>query len=285
MKAQLPRSRILRPVLLPHVARVDTASGAELGNLLEEIDVRVEEERKAPCKRIDVHSGGHAGFHVGKAVGQRESQLLRRGRARLANVIARDRDRIPLRHFARAELDHVHDDAHVRTRRKNPLFLRDILFENIGLERSTQLRARNSLLLGSGDVLRQRDAGWAVDRHRGRDIAHVDAVEEHLHIGERIDRDAALSHFAAGLRRIGVVTHQRRHIEGDREAVLAVLEQKVIAFVGLGGRTESGKLTHRPEAVSITVGMDAARVRELAGPCEIFGKVEGGDVLRSVDDF
>ena len=177
------------------------------------------------------------------------------------------------------------DDAHVRTRGKDPLFLRDILFENIGLERSTQLRARNSLLLGSGDVLRQCDAGGAVDRHRGRDIAHVDAVEEHLHIGERIDRDAALSHLAARLRRIGVVTHQRRHIEGDREAVLAVLEQKVIALVGLGGRTESGKLTHRPEAVSIAVGMDAARVRELARPREIFGEVEARDILRSVDDF
>jgi hypothetical protein len=31
--------------------------------------------------------------------------------------------------------------------------------------------------------------------------------------------------------------------------------------------------------------MDAARVRELAWPGEVFGKIEAGDVLRSVDDL
>ena len=66
-------------------------------------------------------------------------------------------------------------------------------------------------------------AGRAVDRHRGGDVAHVDAVEEHFHVGQRVDRDAALADFAARLRRVGVVAHERRHVERDREPVLTLL--------------------------------------------------------------
>ena len=254
VEAQLPRARILRAVLLAHVARVDPARRAKLGDLFEEVDVRVEEERKARRERIDVHSGGHAGLDVRKAVGERERQLLRRRRTGLANVIAGDRDRVPLRHLARAELDHVDDDAHVRTRRKDPFLLRDVLFEDVGLNRAAELRARNALLLGGGDVLRERDAGRPVDRHRRRDLAHVDAVEEQLHVGERVDRDAALADLAARLRRVGVVPHQRRHVERHREAVLPVLEQEMIALVRLRGRAEAGELAHRPQPVAIAVG-------------------------------
>jgi hypothetical protein len=101
--------------------------------------------------------------------------------------------------------------------------LRDVLFEDVGLNRAAQARARNAFLLRSGDVLRERDARRTVDRHRSRDLAHVDAVEEHFHIGQRVDRDAALADFAARFRRVGVVSHQGRHVEGDREAVLALL--------------------------------------------------------------
>src|SRR5947199_46057 len=46
VEAQLPRPLVLRAVLLTHPARPDAASRAELGDLLEEVDVRVEEERK-----------------------------------------------------------------------------------------------------------------------------------------------------------------------------------------------------------------------------------------------
>ena len=100
-----------------------------------------------------------------------------------------------------------------------------------------------------------------------------------LHIGERVDRNAAFADFAARLRRIRVVAHQRRHIEGDREPVLALLEQKMISFVGLRRVAEPRKLTHRPQAVAIAVGMDAPRVWILAR----LGKIEPGSVLRAVE--
>jgi hypothetical protein len=61
--------------------------------------VRVEEERDLRHERVDVEPGVDAPLHVLEAVAQRERELLQRGRARLADVVAADRDRVPARHF------------------------------------------------------------------------------------------------------------------------------------------------------------------------------------------
>ena len=50
---------------------------------------------------VDVEPGVDAPLDVLDAVAQRERQFLQRRRARLADVIAADRDRVPLRHLAR----------------------------------------------------------------------------------------------------------------------------------------------------------------------------------------
>ena len=215
--------------------------------------MRIEKEREARRKSIDIETTRDRCFDVREAVSEGERELLRGGRTGFTNVIARDRDRVPLRHLGRAELDHVDDDAHVRSRRKDPLFLRDVLFENIRLNRSAEQLARDALLLGGGDVLRNRDCGRPIDRHRRGDVSHIDAVKERFHVAQRVDRDAALPDFAARLRRIGVIAHQRRHIERDRKPVLPLLEQKMIALVGLLGVAEAGELAHRPEPVAIPV--------------------------------
>src|SRR6185503_11455974 len=47
VESQLPRPGVLRMELIAHDARPDPAGGAVLGNLLEEVAVRVEEERDA----------------------------------------------------------------------------------------------------------------------------------------------------------------------------------------------------------------------------------------------
>ena len=112
---------------------------------------------------------------------------------------------------------------------------------------------------------------------------HVDAGKQHFHVRQRVDRHAALADFSQGLRRVGVVAHQRRHVERDRETVLTLLEQEVIAFVGLLGSAEAGELPHRPKAVAIPVGMNAARIRILTRPCQVARQIEVGHVVRAVD--
>jgi len=107
VEAELQRTLVLGAVLLAHVPRPDAPRGSIFGDLLEEVDVCVEEEGQARRKLVHVEAALDTSLHVGETVGERERQLLRRGAAGLANVISADRDRIPARHVARAELDNI----------------------------------------------------------------------------------------------------------------------------------------------------------------------------------
>jgi hypothetical protein len=64
--------------------------------------VRVEEERNPGRERVHVEPRAYRGIDVREAVREREREFLRGGRARFADVIARDRDRVPLRELAGA---------------------------------------------------------------------------------------------------------------------------------------------------------------------------------------
>jgi hypothetical protein len=55
------------------------------------------------------------------------------------------------------------------------------------------------LLLRHRQVHREEDRRRRVDGHRGRHLAEGDAVEEGLHVGQRVDRHAALAHLAADI--------------------------------------------------------------------------------------
>ena len=56
VEAQLPRPLVLRAEAVAHHLRPDLARGAELGDLLEEVAVRVEEERDARREVVDVEA-------------------------------------------------------------------------------------------------------------------------------------------------------------------------------------------------------------------------------------
>ena len=77
MEAQLPGPLLLRAVTLPHPARPDSPGGAELRDLLEEIDMSIEEERQSGGEIVDVHPALETSVDVGHPVGEREGQLLR----------------------------------------------------------------------------------------------------------------------------------------------------------------------------------------------------------------
>ena len=86
--------------------------------------------------------------------------------------------------------------------------------------------------------------------------------EQDLHVLERADGDAALAHFAFGRGMIGVVTHQRRQIEGHREPGLALAQQIAIAAVGFLGRGEPGELPHGPELARDTCSRESRACKE-----------------------
>ncbi len=263
VEAHKPAARILRAVLVAHLRRPDPARGAVLRDLLEEVEMRVEEEGQSRRERVDVEAALEARLDEREPVGQGERKLLRGVRAGLADVVSGDRDRVHERHVLGAPLDHVDDEPHRRVRREDPLLLRDVLLEDVRLDGSTERCERHSLLLADARVEREQHRGRAVDRHRRRDLAERDAGEERLHVGERVDRDALAADLAERARMVGVVAHQRRHVERGRQAGLAVLEQVAEPLVRLLRRAEPGELAHRPEPAAVHRRVDAAREREL----------------------
>ena len=105
-----------RAVDVPHPAGPDPAGGAELGDLLEEVQVRVEEEGQAGREGVHVQAAGQAQLHVAEAVGEGVRQLLRGRRAGLADVVAGDRQRLVRRDVGGAVLHQVADQPQVRAR-------------------------------------------------------------------------------------------------------------------------------------------------------------------------
>jgi hypothetical protein len=218
---------------------------------------------------VDVQPALDRRLHVREAVHERERKLLDRVRAGLADVVAGDRDRVPLGHLPRAELDHVGHEPHGGLGREDPLLLRDVLLEDVRLDRPPELRARDALLLRDARVEGERDRRRAVDRHRRRDLAERDAGEERLHVLQRVDRNALAADFAEGARMVRVVPHERRHVERRRQAGLAVVEEVAEPLVRLLGGAEAGELPHRPELPAVHRGIDAPRERKDARVAEL----------------
>ena len=84
---------------------------------------------------------------------------------------------------------------------------------------------------------------------------------------------------------VGVVAHQGGQIERHRKPGLALLQQVVVAAIGLLGRRKARELPHGPELAAVHVAVNAARVRELARRAQVAGEVEPLQVLGSVDRF
>ena len=127
----------------------------------------------------------------------------------------------------------------------------------------------DALLLADDLVHGQQDRGGGVDRERGRDAVERDPVEDALHVGERVDRDADLADLARRERVVGVEAHLRRQVERDREAGLALVEQVAEALVGVLRASPAGVEPHRPEPAAVHARVDAAGERDTrrAGRC------------------
>ncbi len=103
------RTRVARAEALAHETRVHAARGAELGRLLEEVVVRREEERQAWGEGVDAQPRVNCRFYILHGVRERERQLLHCRGASLANVVAGDRDRIPVGQLGGREAERVRD--------------------------------------------------------------------------------------------------------------------------------------------------------------------------------
>ena len=203
---------------------------------------------------------------------KREGDLLRRRRPGLRHVVAGDGDRVPSRHLLAAVREDVGDQPQRLLRRVDVGAAGDVLLEHVVLDGAGELLAADALALADELVEQHQQRRRGVDRHRGRHLVERDAVEQHPHVLDRVDRDADLADLAVCDRRVGVVAHLGRQVERHRQAGGASLDQLVVALVGLLGRAEAGVLPHRPRPAGVHRLVDAAgvgkgtRVTELAAP-------------------
>ena len=142
------RSRTIRAHIRRAARNLATSSNSS--------DQAAKKKLQARREVVDREAPVDGGLAVGDRVGQRERQLLGRRRPGLAHVVARDRDRVPARQLARAELEDVGHEPHRGRRRVDPGPAGDVLLEDVVLGRARDPVAGDALLLGRGDVERQR---------------------------------------------------------------------------------------------------------------------------------
>jgi hypothetical protein len=111
----------------------------------------------------------------------------------------------------------------------------------------------------------EQRGGRGINGHRRGDLIQSNALEQALHVSERRDGNTDAAHFARGQRMVRIHAHLRRQIEGDAQTGDALREQIAIALVGFFRCAEAGVLPHGPQPRPIHLGIDAARIGELAG--------------------
>src|SRR5262249_22380863 len=131
-------SQLLRPwtsgaKAVCHAPRPQAARCAELRDLFDEIVVRVEEKRDALAELVDVQAGLDRGLNICRSVCDGERDFLDGRGTCLSNVVAANRNRVPLGEMPLAEGENIGDDSQRRARRINVCAARDVLLQDVVL--------------------------------------------------------------------------------------------------------------------------------------------------------
>jgi len=199
------------------------------------------------------------------AVGQGVGHLEIGGGAGFLHVIAGDGDRVELGHLLRGELEDVGDDSHRRLWRIDIGVAHHVFLENVILNGAGELLIGRALLEGGDDVEREDGQHRAVHGHRDGHLVERDAVEEHLHVEDRINGDAGLTDIPDDARVVGIIAAMGGEVEGDGETLLPCCQVAAIECVGFLGSREPGILADRPGLEAIHGGIRTAQERGDAG--------------------
>src|SRR5258708_11930234 len=217
VEAHQPSALLFGAEAVFHQPVPDFARGAELGDLLEEIVVGIEEEAEPGTKVIHVQAAATSPLHVLHAVIDGECQLLQRRGTGFADVISADGNAVELGSELGSELESINHQPHGWRGRIDVFLLRDVFLENVVLKGAGNFLPVGPLLFRHHQIHGPQDRGRRVDGHGDRGLFQINAVEQYLHVFQRIYGHAAPADFAFAGRMVGVVAHQRRQIQRDRK--------------------------------------------------------------------
>ena len=148
-------------------------------------------------------------------------------------------------------------------RREDPLLLRDVLLEDVRLDGAAQLleRRRPAPRRRTRRTRAASPPGALIVIEVETSPSGIPSKSVSMSASESIATPSRPD-LAERARVVGVVAHQRRHVERRREAGLPVVEQVAEARVRLLRRPEAGELAHRPEPAAVHRRVDAARERD-----------------------
>ena len=201
---------------------------------------------------------------------QRERDLLDRAGALLAEVVAGDRARVPLRDPLVAVGEQVGGQPHARLGRVDEVPAGDVLLEDVVLDRAAELLARDALLLG-------RPARRAAAARWPGALMVIDVQTSSSGMPSNAVRMSSIVSMATPVRPTSPAqrgsSESRPSWVGRSKAMLrpgaAVREQVAVALVGLLGGRVARVLADRPRPLAVHLGVDAAREGVLARLAEV----------------
>src|SRR5260370_18429369 len=197
-------------------------------------------------------------MHVGNAIGESEGNFLDGGRAGFADVIAGDGDGVPPGKIVAAPRENIRDDAHRGAHGINVRAASDVFLEDIVLHRAGEFLEAGALPFRDGYVEAEQDGSGGVDGHRGGDFFEGDAVEERLHVFERVNGYTDFADFTESKRMVGIHADLRGQIDSDGKAGPAPAQEVAVTLIGFDGGAEAGVLTHGPESDAVHGWIDTA---------------------------
>ncbi len=223
---------------------------------------------------------------TGHGIGYAKGHFLGCRAPGLAIIIAGIADGVPPGDEFHAVLDGVDAQLEGRLRRQHSRRNSDRrLQQKVILARARQFFKGNAPVPGVGKIHGlERDIadGLAADQGNA-DVIYRDAVEENLHVLDRVDGHAAAAHVGPGLGIIAVVAAERRIIVDAVYACGTLLEKKLVPLVRFFRRSETGELSVRPSPAPIHGRVNPADVGGLPGKSQVPQVFHVGHMLRRVE--
>ena len=147
----------------------ELGESAHLAQLGDEPQAGIDEEGDASDHvtegaALDRARGLHGVEHRDRRC-ERKREFLHRRRTRLLQVIGAHVDRVPLRHLAGGEQDHVLSEPHGGGGRKHVGAAGEIFLDDVVLRGPLQFLPRDALFVGERDIEREQPGGRRVDGH------------------------------------------------------------------------------------------------------------------------
>ena len=258
MGAQHPALRVLGLEAILHDPTPQQARRAQLGHFQIEVHADRKEERQARRNAVHVQPALRRGAHVLHAVGQREGQFDGLVGARLLHVVAGNRDAVELRHLGGCVRHDVRDHPHRGLGRVDVGVADHELLEDVVLDGAAELSLRDPLFLRGHHIAGQHRQHGAVHGHADRYLVERDAVEQDLHVLDRVDSDSGFADIADHPGVVAVVAPMRRQVEGHAHALAAGGQGLAVEGVAFLGGGEPGVLADGPRTHRVHGGLRAA---------------------------